>query len=142
MESKRADKELDSLFTNLYGTKQAEDDDAEDLPAVSSKLEGLEELLKGNNQPNVPREKSNLSELAVTPMNYNPDVINRKQRWNNANNCDELLLPIVSLALVKDYNGEDANIIRRNLPKVPDTFSSHLQYREVWTQLFLYETYW
>jgi hypothetical protein len=48
-ESARADKELDSLFTNLYGTGKIDEDDYDDLPAVSSKLEGLEELLKGGN---------------------------------------------------------------------------------------------
>lgn len=47
-ESIRADKELDSIFTNLYGNNKADEDDDVDLQPVSSNT-GLEELLKGNN---------------------------------------------------------------------------------------------
>ena len=61
-------------------------------------------------------------------------------RFHERNNVDELIKPILSLELVKEFCNEEEQP-GKNLPAVPTSFENHVQYMDHWIPLFLYETY-
>ena len=134
-EQAKADKELDQLFAqNVHS--------ADEEPIEPKELTGLESLLNGGaaSGPEIGKTE-NSNNMAFLPAQEAFDAIRRTQRLNNSHNVDDLLHPIISLNLVSEFHAESKSSLRKNLPKIPDVFESHEQYRDIWTQLFLYETY-
>lgn len=63
----------------------------------------------------------------------------RKLRYADRNNVEELIGPILSLDIVKEFYDKSLNDL--NLPEVPTVFPSHTSYMQAWMPLFLFETY-
>lgn len=63
----------------------------------------------------------------------------RRIRWHDRKNVEELIGPILSLELVNSFYGQPPDELM--LPKIPKSFTSHQEYMQSWMPLFLYETY-
>ena len=49
-------------------------------------------------------------------------------RYHDRKKVDELIKPILSLDLVKEFYDKDRKLLDDQLPKVPDSFEDHHQY--------------
>ena len=65
----------------------------------------------------------------------------RRMRFEDRNNVEELISPILSLDLVEQFHGKSPDDLAQELPTVPNMFNSVEEYLEIWIPLFLYETY-
>jgi hypothetical protein len=63
----------------------------------------------------------------------------RRFRFQDRKNVEELIGPILSLELVNSFYGQPPDELM--LPKIPRSFKSHQEYMQSWMPLFLYETY-
>lgn len=63
----------------------------------------------------------------------------RKFRYSDRNNVEELIGPILSLYIVKEYYNKPLDSLQ--MESVQDHFDSHSDYMNAWMPLFLYETY-
>ena len=60
-------------------------------------------------------------------------------RFHSRNRVDELIQPILSLELIKQFYEDDPQ--GKQLEIVPTSFESHTEYMNSWMPLFLFETY-
>ena len=63
----------------------------------------------------------------------------KMMRFHERNRVDELILPILSLELVKQFYEDDPH--GKELGQIPMTFENHPEYMNSWMPLFLFETY-
>ena len=60
-------------------------------------------------------------------------------RFHARNQVNELILPILSLELVKQFYEDDPH--GKELGTIPESFDNHPDYMDSWMPLFLFETY-
>lgn len=65
----------------------------------------------------------------------------RKIRFEDRNNVEELIVPILSNDLVNQFYNLEGEQLAKSFQPVPNNFTGGEDYLNVWMPLFLYETY-